>query len=421
MKKSDRSKSPRSSVPYIAIPRPWLIAIVAVLILPWLTAAAIWLRPMSLIGFNAANSKTVTTTRIGKWGELTLDPIVISPPMELVFTDWGFLRRPIWFFPGMNADQAARMIQAAGVQPAEAARLRQEARFEPQISGAIFSPDPAWVRALHPETRARIYHMLARSDLNVDQMQAFRYPGSSPEEWFGPDLISRHTRQLIEPLIYRDGNYMLLADIELVRKEIGSDEELRRLGKALYRQPTLIARLSVGPGADPNALVEYWGRGGRRTEIRPLIESITGGGTDQSIDVIHLLPPFAQNHLYTYPKLSTADLSKPAFANCLWTSLNFFRQKPDDRFMDTNVALETLKEGYFIVEGDFELGDIVVFLDEEGNVFHAAVYIADNLLFSKNGVSAMAPWTLMSLDDVKAYYRGRSENPRLIFHRRNDF
>jgi len=269
--------------------------------------------------------------------------------------------------------------------------------------------------------RAQIYHTLARSDLNVDQMQAFRYPGSSPEEWFGPSLISPHTRALIEPLIYRDGDYMLLADIELVRKQIGSEDELRRLGKALFRQPTVIARLSAGPESDLDALVEYWGRGGRRTEIRPLIESIAGSGADQSIDVIHLLPAFAREHLYTYPKLSTADLNRPAVVNCLWTALNFFRQKPDDRFLDSDFALETLKEDYFIVEADFELGDIVAFLDEEGNLYHAAVYIADNLLFSKNGTSAMSPWTIMSLDGIKNYYRGHAENPRLIVHRRKDF
>lgn len=33
----------------------------------------------------------------------------------------------------------------------------------------------------------------------------------------------------------------------------------------------------------------------------------------------------------------------------------------------------------------------------------------------------MAPWTLMPLEDVKGYYRWRSERPRLIVHRRRDF
>lgn len=421
LKKSDNSKSVHIPVPTMSVPRRWFIALVAVLIVPWLTVAAIWLKPMSLTDIDIGDAPRLPAARAGKWGKLTLTPIVISPPMELVFTDWGFSRQPIWLFPGENADMVARRLLSAGVSAADAARLRAEARFEPRIAGAILTPDRAWVRTLPPETRTRIYHILAKSDLNVDQLQAFRYLGSSPEAWLGDSLISPHTRKLVEPLIYRDGGYMLFSDIELVRSEIGDEEELRRLGKVLYRQPTVIARLSVDRAAELDALVEYWGRGGRRTEIRPLIESIVGSGSDRFIDITHLLPPFAQEHLYTYPKLSAADIDKPAVVNCLWTSLNFFKTEPDDRFLDAAVALKTLKEDYFVVEADFELGDIVAFLDEEGNIFHAVVYIADDLVFSKNGISAMAPWTLMSLDNVKGYYRGRSENPRLIVHRQKGF
>lgn len=415
-KKSDLPKSGRSAVPYIAIPRPWLIALAAVLVLPWLTVAAIWLKPMHWTGNGSADPGNPGAS--GKWGKLTLVPIVISPPTELVFTDWGFLREPVWFFPGANADKVSRMLQAAGVSPADADRLRSGARFEPQIDGIVLAPDPSWVRALHPETRARIYRILVKSPMNVDQRLSFRFPGSNPEEWFGPTLIAPRTRHLIEPLIYRDGDTMLLSDIELVRSEIGSDNEMVRLGKALFRQPAVMASLSVDRSADLDMLVEYWGRGGRRTEIRPLLESVMEGGTGESIDLIYLLPPFAQKRLYTYPKLSVGDLQRPAVVNCLWTSLNFFLPDPDDRYLDADVALKTLKEDYFIVEADFELGDIAAFMDEEGNIFHAAVYIADDLLFSKNGVSAMAPWTLLSLGDIREYYRWLSENPRIIFHRR---
>jgi hypothetical protein len=418
LKKSDNSKSVHKPITYMAVPRLWLIALIAALIIPWLGAAALWLKPAIQTGVDAGDVIPVTAARTGKWGELTLVPIVISPPMELVFTDWGFMPRPTWFFPDANAGMVSQFLQSAGVSDADAARLRDEAHSEPRIAGVVIKPDPAWVRALTPETRARIYHMLTKSRLNVDQTLAFRYRGANPESWLGSSLISPHTRQLIEPLIYRDGGYMLFSDIELVRAEIGSDDEIRRLGKALLRQPAVIARVSVSRTADLNALVEYWGRGGRRTEIRPLLESVAGGGANRVIEVIDLLPPFARNHLNCYPKLSAADLDKPTVVNCLWTSLNFFKQNPDDRFLDETVALKTLKDDYFIVETDFELGDIVAFLDEEGNIFHAAVYIADDLVFSKNGISAMTPWTLMSLDDVKGYYRWRSENPRLIFHRR---
>lgn len=421
VKKSSDVKSVHASITYMAIPRPWFIALVAVLIIPWLAAVAIWLKPMSLIGANVRASTSVPAARTGKWGKMTLTPIVISPPIELVITDWGFMSRPTWLFPDANADMVAQMLQSAGVSAEDAARLRADVRSEPRIAGVILVPDPAWVRTLTQETRARIYHILAKSELNVEQAQAFRYPGSSLESWLGSSLILPRTRQLVEPLIYQDGGYMLFSDVELVRKEIGSDDEMRRLSKVLFRQPTVFARLSVDNPSNLDALVEYWGRGGRRTEIRPLLESVVGGGADKFIDVIHLLPPFARNYLYSYPKLSVADLDKPVVVNCLWTSLNFFLSKPDDRFLDVAVALKTLKEDYFVVETYFELGDVVAFLDEKGKLFHAAVYIADDLVFSKNGLSAMAPWTLMSLDDVKGYYRWRSENPRLIVHRRKDF
>jgi hypothetical protein len=418
MKKSENSKSTRAAIPYIAISRPWLIAVIGVLIVPWLTVFTIWVKPMSLVAFNKPPSATSTSK--GNWGELTLVPIVISPPKELVFTDWGFMPRPTWFFPGSDADTVARMLQTDGVSAADAGRLRFNAKFESQIGGVVLTPDPAWVRGLSQPTRSAIYHTLAKSELNMDQVQAFRYPGNNPEAWLGNTLVSPRIKQLVQPLIYRDGNYMLFSDIELIRQEIGNEEDLRKLGKALYRQPTVIARLKVEPNSDLDSLVEYWGRGGRRTDIRPLLESVADGGSDRSVDVIHLLPSFAQEKLYTYPKLSTGDLDRPAVVNCLWTALNFFNREPDDRFLDPNLALKTLKEDYFVVESDFELGDIVAFLDEQGNIFHAAVYVADNLLFSKNGISAMAPWTFMSLDDVKGYYRWRCENPRLIYHRRKD-
>ncbi|MBN1567151.1 MAG: hypothetical protein JXA73_04860 [Acidobacteria bacterium] len=420
-KKSDESKSTLAPVKYIAVPHRWLIVLLAVLVLPWLWMTATCFRPEKATNIAVEDTDPVKTASAGKWGKLTLVPIIISPPMELVFTDWGFMRRPTWFFPRVDADAVAQFLQSSGVSPEDAARLRSKAQFDARISGVILAPDPAWVRGLSPDTRANIYRMLAKSRLNIDQTLGFRYPGTNPEEWFGPSLISQHTRELIEPLIYRDGGYMQFCDIELVRSEIGGEDELRKLGKALFRQPTFITQLSIDPSDNLDELIEYWGRGGRRTDIRPLIESLAARGSQRSIDIINLLPPFIRNHLYRFPKLTIRDMDRPAVVNCLWSSLNFFSEKPDDRFLDSAVALKALKEDYFVVESDFELGDIVAFLDEDGNIFHAAVYIADDIVFSKNGESAMAPWTLMKLNDVKEYYRLCSENPRLIFHRRNDY
>jgi hypothetical protein len=100
--------------------------------------------------------------------------------------------------------------------------------------------------------------------------------------------------------------------------------------------------------------------------------------------------------------------------------LNFFRPQPDDRFLDVPYALDTLRRDYYVIEQNYQLGDIVAFLDREGDIFHAAVYLAGNLVFSKNGTSPLAPWTIMSIDQVEGYYDTRAEEPQRIFHRRKD-
>jgi hypothetical protein len=422
-KKSENARSADSHI--AAIPRPWLAVLAVLLIAPWIVVTALWFRlpapPPPAAEADPSNHAPMEHANGGRWGRLTLVPIVISPPVELVSTDWGDVRQPIWYFPGTNADLVAQALQAAGVPAADAARLRNEARSEPRIAGVVLSPDPAWVRALSPDVRAGIYTRLARSGLNVEQAQAFRFHGATPDDWLGTDRLTPRTRDLVKSLIYRDGEYMLFADADLIRSEVAGEEELRYLAKKLLRQPTVLVRLSVESPADVEGLAEYWGRGGRRTDIKPLLESVAGAGPDRFIDIVHLLPSFARNYLYRYPRLSAADFDKPVIANCLWTSLNFFRDHPDNRYLDVDTALRTLKEDYFVVESGFELGDIVAFLDEEGDIFHAAVYIADDLVFSKNGTSPMAPWTFMSIDDLKGYYGSRSPNPRLIVHRRSDF
>ncbi|HEY4580620.1 MAG TPA: hypothetical protein VIG89_06240, partial [Candidatus Acidoferrales bacterium] len=298
--------------------------------------------------------------------------------------------------------------------------IRATARPDPRTKGLIVRPDPEIVRNLSPQVRAGLYLELGKTSLNFDQANAFRFYGSSPEEWLRGSRISQRTRQLVEPLIYSDGDFLLFADPEAIRSQVQDAEELRRLAKTLLRQPTLLVELAIKDDSEVAGLADYWGRGGRRTDLRPILESVAEKGPDRSIDIFHLLPTLARNHLYRYPRLTAADLDKPLIANCLWTALNFFSARPDDRFLDVNVALNTLKRDYFIVETGFQLGDIVVFLDQNGNLFHVVVYLADGLVFTKNGTSPMAPWVITTLDQVKGYYRSRSSNPRLIYHRRND-
>lgn len=411
--------------PVLVVHRTWLVALAALITVPWLIVAVLYLwRPGEAVP-TAPPPVEAPDTQLapGPWGALMVTQIVISPPLELIAADWA--RDPdsgtYWFFPATTAQIAEAFLSSTGLTREQVSRLMSTARPESRIDGLAITPDPDLLRALTPEVRGRIYVQLAKSARNGDHAQAFRYSGDSVESWLGSSSISPATRQLIEPLIYRHGGHLYFADAALARRHIADPEELRRLAKALLRQATLRVRLSVRDASQVSGLAVYWGRGGRRTDIRPLLESLAGAPADRAIDITHLLPEFARSRLYRYPRLTVEDLDRPALANCLWSSLNFFSDAPDDRFLEIGYAVERLKQDYYIVESHFELGDVVAILDENDTLIHTAVHVADNLVFTKNGMSPVAPWVILPLDTVLDYYRTRSEKPRLIYHRRRDF
>jgi hypothetical protein len=402
------------------MPRSWLAGLAALFAVPWLALGAVYVADRARDGAPASAGRTPAGVEAGQgpWGRLALSPIVISPPIEYVSIDFGPLEPPVWRFPSAPLQQVEAFLASAGLPPDVIARVRASARPDPATNGVVAAPDPELLRSFSPAVRARIYTVLARTPLNAPQAHSYRFHGESASAWLDGGPISPATRQLVEPLIYSDGGFQHFADLGLVRASIDDEDELRALAKVLSRQSTVLIRLSVPTAGDVPALAEYWGRGGRRTDLHPLLESVAGREPDRSVDVLHLLPVFARNHLYRYPRLTAADFDRPVIANCLWSSLNFFSDAPDDRYLDVDTALATLKRDYFIIEDAFQLGDIVAFLDAQGNIFHAAVHIADGLLFTKNGTSPMAPWTIMSTEAVKGYYRSRAAEPRLMYHRR---
>lgn len=420
MAKSSVPPSPTSSSPgAVIVPLGWLVGLAALIVAPWIVVGGLYLRGGGPPAIEAGNQEAVVarTAGTGPWGRLTMKPIVISPPLEYVSADWGRNEPAQWVFPGVSLGEVQAFLSGVGMSPEQAATLRQAAREEPAIKGVVILPPPAVVRALSSDVRARLYTILAKSQLNFDQAQSFRFLGSTEDDWFNGTLMSPQTRALVAPLLYRDGPFLHFADIESVRSEVAGPQEMQRLAKTLLRNATVIVDLAVNDPSEVSDLANYWGIGGRRTDIRPLLESIAAQGPASHIDIVHLLPVFARNHLYRYPKITTEDLNRPLLANCLWSSLNFFRDRPDDRFLDVDVALATLRNDYYIVEYGYQLGDVVALVDEEGDLFHVAVYLADGLVFTKNGTSPVSPWTIMNLPDVMAYYRTHTASPRLIYHR----
>ncbi len=84
--------------------------------------------------------------------------------------------------------------------------------------------------------------------------------------------------------------------------------------------------------------------------------------------------------------------------------MNFFNREPDDRFYDFGVTEQTIATDYYPVYDAATFGDIVWFSDQDGRAVHIAVYVAADILFSKNGATFNEPWTLVRLQDLVADY-----------------
>jgi hypothetical protein len=178
--------------------------------------------------------------------------------------------------------------------------------------------------------------------------------------------------------------------------------DFRALVKALYREPTFLMRLKVTADSDIDALLGYWSNCGRRRELKPLFESlasITGGG---SINIEHLLPPFARLRLYTHGPIST-DAARSR-QNCFWTALNFFNDQPDSKYLDGASVLKTVNSDFYPPEGARQFGDLICLMDAKNQPAHICVYIADDVVFTKDGVDDRQPWVLLKIPDMLVEY-----------------
>ena len=179
----------------------------------------------------------------------------------------------------------------------------------------------------------------------------------------------------------------------------------------------MLVRVHVTPESDVEALVKYWGRGGREKRIRPLIESVANLPAGEDLNVSFLLPQFARLRLYVFPD-PDGDL-KEAKTDCFYTALNFFNTKSDERFLDPVIRKQTFDNEYQVIRGQPLLGDLLMFFNPKGEAFHVAVYVAQDIVFTKNGENYLQPWVLMRMDDLMAFYG--SEAPlRMFIYRRKD-
>lgn len=167
---------------------------------------------------------------------------------------------------------------------------------------------------------------------------------------------------------------------------------------------TLLVKLRVKPDSDVEALLSYWGIGGRGEAVRPLMEALDDVPGGVSLNISYFFPTFARMRLYTYPK--AGKISPAGKEDCFWTAMNFLNEVPDDNMMDREQLLAKLRAEYKEVKGELRFGDVLAVINSQKIVAHMCVHVADDVVFTKNGMSANAPWVLMRRPQMLKEYGG---------------
>ncbi|MFO1476121.1 MAG: hypothetical protein U1F98_05660 [Verrucomicrobiota bacterium] len=357
-----------------------------------------WLLPIAEAGTVAA---PVVPAEIPPWGELKTAEVGLERPEEYIAPRANSRRIAPWIFAGQSPETVRSVLVNAGLSPEQVQTALSPQCLSVKEGRTIIQPSAELVLGLAPEARARLYRELGRNPANEYMKFPLTFTPQSFEAAVVDCQLDPAIAARVRSLAYHRGDTVYFSDVEAALQLIPTEEQRLRLVMSLSRQNTVLVRLQVRPGTDIDKLVSYWTGmpGVRVTNLRPLLESLQRLPEGGTISMLYLLPRFARERLYTFP-LSTAAESK---MDCAWSSMNFFNETPDDRFSESSYVTSYLAEHYYEVEKATRYGDLVLIADDH-QVLHMAVYLADDLVFTKNGANYMQPWTIMHLKDLMAVF-----------------
>lgn len=268
-----------------------------------------------------------------------------------------------WRLPGADRNALAGFLAGLELSDAMFEALLSRTRRSAGTAGYVIEPDEALVRALPPTVRRRLYTRLMQLPGNRRQVNAFRYWGAEAGDWLHAAELAPRVGEQVEPLIYSHGHFLFLADLPLALTAVADRRERLRLIQTLASESSLMLQLHVDEGQDIAPLVDYWGQGGRAKAVHTLFHSLAHTAGGGSIDVVHLLPPFARQRLYAYPE-ARASTGRSAGRECHWTALNFFNAQADDRYTDAAAVSEAYRNDYPLVSTP-RFGDLVLLVSDD--------------------------------------------------------
>jgi hypothetical protein len=368
---------------------------------------------------NSSGTVELETTNLPPWGQVIVRDIDLEQPEEYAAYEINTNREETWTFEGMNPDNVRSVMQTSGLSEEQIGKALSATSMIYTNSNTVVTPGNDLVFALPPDARAKLYSLLGRFAANTMMQYPFCFPGDAFDARVDKSGISDATLALLKKMLYPRGNAKCFSDLEAVLRCIPDEAERLQTVKALSHQSAVLMSIRVWPDSDIDKIVGYWSgpAGLRLMDVRPFLDSLKREPSGGAASILYFLPPFARARLYTYPLPSQPG--DPAM-DCHWTTMNFFNETPDNHFSDPKYTVNFLLSHYYKIAKPGMYGDLIFLLDKNGDAIHSAVYLADDIVFTKNGNNSAQPWMLMHLKDLVAEYSVDSV-PDVIVYRNKDW
>jgi len=352
----------------------------------------------------AVRHNPASYARPGPWGRLRKVEIFLEASESVVARFPMPAPQTTWAIPSTELDAVAERLAQAGMRAPSIRRLLDPANRSTDKSLVRLHPLPDEIEQLTPQGRARWYAELATYPENDYARTPMVMTLPDPREWFRTSGLRPELLATIQRLSYPFGEAIAFSDIPLLLGMAESRSEALAILKAATRTRALLVKLELDRSSDLAEILEYWttGLNLRRKDIEPMLTAIRDVEGAERLDVVHLLPALARKLLYTYPAPEMAR--QGVLPDCHWTSLNFFNSHEDDFLLEDRIAADALVKEFRAVSPPYRFGDLLLFLNDRGEAVHSAIYLADDIVFTKNGRNTTRPWILSTLSDLNGSY-----------------
>jgi len=344
-----------------------------------------------------------SSLRKGPWGELSERDVELERPAEYLTEEVKDPQPEVWTFHGMDAAGARSLLLTSGL---DAAQTDKAFAAKPPVKegpNTLWTPPEDFLFSLAPDIRSKLYDALAGKGVNLYLDYPYIFPKHTIDSIYADARLHPDDVALLKQLVYMNGRAHQLGDYQALLYKIPTPARRVVMAQALSRQTAVLAALVLQPDTDIDKIAAYWGNipNVRFTDIRPLFESVKALPKGGGVNLIYLLPPFARNRLYTYPL--PPQPGEPVM-DCHWTTFNFSSVTPDNRFNDPDYAIKYINQYYYPIAAPSIYGDVLLLMNEKNEIKHSAMFLADDLVFTKNGNNYRQPWMIMHISDLLDTY-----------------